>query len=397
MKNINDFKVLYKKYLAGNCSNAELRVLLEALSDSKYMAALEELVANSLQQEKLSMDELNHGKQIAEQTASSIFAITQPKPKIRLFSRSYLRYAAILVLCLVPLLWYVRHFYLAPVDQDLKTTIVSPNNMERSDVPTLELSNGEIVYLDKEGLQRVEQYEVNADRDEITILEYLPKQEQIDEPQFHTIRTPKGQRLNLTLPDGSKVHLSVGSSLRYPTRFVGNRRSVELEGEALFEVVKDQAHSSFTVISDHQEVTVLGTVFNVKAYAGNKNIMTTLLEGSVRVSTASMQTVIKPGEQSVVDIVSGRIKKSTVDTDRITAWQRDYLDFDGLSVESLLDLLRCWYPVEFQLNDLGSANIKLQGGVSYDKDIWKVLGILERTGDISFVKKNDQVIKVVVK
>src|SRR5690606_18295116 len=106
--------------------------------------------------------------------------------------------------------------------------------------------------------------------------------EQVDREtseQVHTLTTPKGGTYQITLPDGTKVWLNAASTLKYPSRFSENERIVELVGEAYFDVAK--AETPFRVMSKGQRVEVLGTRFNISAYADDPEIKTTLVEGKV--------------------------------------------------------------------------------------------------------------------
>ena len=101
----------------------------------------------------------------------------------------------------------------------------------------------------------------------------------------------------ITLPDQTKVTLNRYSSLTYPDRFKEDRREVQLQGEAYFEVEKDARHP-FVVKADPVEVEVLGTHFNVEAYPGDAEVKTTLLEGSVAVNApaGNSRITLSPGE-----------------------------------------------------------------------------------------------------
>ncbi len=113
---------------------------------------------------------------------------------------------------------------------------------------------------------------------------------------YNTAATPRGGQFQLILSDGTKVWLNAASSIRYPVVFKGNERRVELTGEAYFEVAHNK-EKPFRVVSNGQTVEVLGTHFNINAYSNENTVRTTLLEGSVRVSTGSKNQLIKPGEQ----------------------------------------------------------------------------------------------------
>src|SRR5690606_27967693 len=143
---------------------------------------------------------------------------------------------------------------------------------------------------------------------------------------YFVLSTPKGGTYQVTLPDGSKVWLNAGSTLKYPSRFSDGERIVEMTGEAYFSVIRDEERP-FRVTSNGQQVEVLGTEFNVTAYPDDRETKTTLVEGSVRVAlttgrspvTSRSPITLKPGEQSIVR--GANIEKQQVDTDEFTAWK----------------------------------------------------------------------------
>ena len=106
----------------------------------------------------------------------------------------------------------------------------------------------------------------------------------------------RGNRANLLLPDGTNVWLNAGTSLRYPVAFKGKSREVELNGEAYFEVSKSE--KPFVVKTDRCDVEVLGTTFDVEAYADETEFRTTLYEGAMQLQAAgaSEKVVLHPGD-----------------------------------------------------------------------------------------------------
>src|SRR5699024_2401351 len=113
--------------------------------------------------------------------------------------------------------------------------------------------------------------------------------------RYNTLTTPRGGQYQLTLSDGTRVWLNSGSSIRYPVAFNGKNRKVEMTGEAYFEVAKNEGRS-FIVKKGDVEIKVLGTQFNVNAYADNRKMKVTLLEGAVKVKNE----ILKPNEQAVL-------------------------------------------------------------------------------------------------
>src|SRR5690606_22681779 len=115
---------------------------------------------------------------------------------------------------------------------------------------------------------------------------------------YHTIRTPRGGNYKIILADDTEVWLNSSSSLRFPNNFNGDERRVELIGEAYFNVKKN-SKSPFIVVSKGQQIRVLGTEFNVSAYSEDEITKTTLIEGSIKISTEEGNSkIVLPGEQA---------------------------------------------------------------------------------------------------
>jgi transmembrane sensor len=194
--------------------------------------------------------------------------------------------------------------------------------------------------------------------------------------------TTKGQTYSFTLPDGSRVWLNAGSTLRFPQAFKGKKRKVSLTGEAYFEVAKDSKHP-FLVESNGQLLEVLGTHFNINSYPDEKNIKTTLLEGSVNVSSLNNSQLLKltPGEQSVLD--KGRLSKERVDTEAAMAWRNGYFRFEDEPIESVMRKLSRWYNIEV-VYEKGAGSERFNGRISKNNHISKVLSALQTTKTIHF-------------
>ena len=161
---------------------------------------------------------------------------------------------------------------------------------------------------------------------------------------YNTISTPVGGQYQVILPDGTKVWLDAASSLKFPTAFTGNQRNVELTGEAYFEVTKNAA-MPFNVKVNNMQVKVLGTHFNIMAYTTETAIKTTLLEGSVQLTSANEKNVLKPGQQGVVSR-GGNIKVYDVDTDMAVAWKNGFFQFDRSNIQDIMNQLSRWYDTK---------------------------------------------------
>lgn len=167
------------------------------------------------------------------------------------------------------------------------------------------------------------------------------------QPEFVVLTTPPGGQYRLTLPDGTDVWVNASSSIRYPVRFTGARREVALSGEAYFEVQKNP-DMPFVVLSGGQELSVLGTRFNISAYPDDKRVVTTLVEGSVKIlpGSGNQPQLLVPGQQSVLKDGDLSIKK--VEVGYYTAWKEGLFVFNRLPVQAILPQIERWYDVQFR-------------------------------------------------
>jgi ferric-dicitrate binding protein FerR (iron transport regulator) len=175
---------------------------------------------------------------------------------------------------------------------------------------------------------------------------------------FNTLSTPKAGQFALTLADGTRVWLNNASTLRYPVAFTGADRSVDLYGEAYFEVAHDQAHPFHVIVHRVTEPTtasatdrtstieVLGTVFNVMAYGDEPDERATLLSGSIRFTDAGHSTLLHPDQQSVLDDKGALHLSSHVNVQEVIAWKNGYFHFDHSSLENTMRQLARWYDVD---------------------------------------------------
>lgn len=192
----------------------------------------------------------------------------------------------------------------------------------------------------------------------------------------NTITTPKGGQYKVILPDGTHVLLNAASSLIYPTSFKGSERLVELNGEAYFEVTKNK-EMPFRVKSGLQTVEVLGTHFNISAYDDENAMRTTLVEGSVKVSSANASSQITPGQQTVVSKAdNGAIFKRNVNTDKEIAWKNGLFSFENDDIKSVMRSIARWYNVDVSYKS-DMSDIEFSGEIFRTAKLSEVFKILE--------------------
>lgn len=209
---------------------------------------------------------------------------------------------------------------------------------------------------------------------------------------YNTIHTPRGGQYQVVLPDGTKVWLNAASTLKYPEVFVGNTRSVQLIGEAYFEVAKNKK-LPFHVISQNQDVEVLGTHFNINGYMDDENTKTTLLEGSVKVSNQKSVGILKPGEQSVISSENSIISViKDVDMNDETAWKNGLFQFNDTDLKNILKQLERWYDIKIDYKSIPKK--RYNGMVPRRVKLSEVLKMLEKTGNIKFEIADHRQLKV---
>jgi Fe2+-dicitrate sensor, membrane component len=192
--------------------------------------------------------------------------------------------------------------------------------------------------------------------------------------QYNTVATPKGGQYHIVLSDGTGVWLNAASSIRFPVAFTGNERVVELNGEAYFEVTKNQRRP-FKVNVNGSAIEVLGTHFNVNAYNDENAIQTTLLEGKVKVVHQQTSAILQPGQQAVYT-QDAPISVKTVDTEAAIAWKNGLFWFDNVDLRTIMRQLERWYQVEVEFKGT-IPNRRFAGQVSRDAGLTQVLKILE--------------------
>ncbi|MDY0779975.1 FecR family protein [Tenacibaculum sp. IB213877] len=212
---------------------------------------------------------------------------------------------------------------------------------------------------------------------------------------INTLNIPRGGQFVVQLSDGTKVWLNSESQLKYPVKFnSGEPRMVELlYGEAYFDVTPSSQHSgdSFKVITKNQEIEVLGTEFNVRAYSEEKNIYTSLIEGSVKVKKDRLVKVLSPGFQSVVDSETSSIEVKKVDVTNEAAWKKGLFIFERKPLKEMMDELSRWYDVKIVFVNKEKEKFIFSGSLNREGNIKDLLENLEKTKEVEFDIKDKNI------
>lgn len=202
---------------------------------------------------------------------------------------------------------------------------------------------------------------------------------------FNTLYVPKGSKpVRLLLADGTEVWLNTGSSLTYPSKFVGLDRKVKMTGEVFFDVAKNPA-KPFIVMANGVETQALGTQFNINAYSDEAVTKITLVEGSIKVErkkngTLADNLIVKPGQQ----VLGGDHLKliDNANIDEVMAWKNGWFYFEGANIKTIMKQISKYYNVDIEYK--GDVNYSFVMKVSRTEPISELLKIMELTDLVRF-------------
>lgn len=220
---------------------------------------------------------------------------------------------------------------------------------------------------------------------------YLLHNEMKKDPREYIVSADKGQRANLTLPDGTKVWLNSHTRIIYDGDYGKNERSIFLSGEAYFEVAKDKEHR-FVVKTDDLEVEALGTTFNVKAYDEDTELIATLFEGSIRATTQS-ECILLSGEQCVHYNRQQR-KLAIGDSTNVRyarMWRDNALAFNGETLSEIAVLLNRIYDVNIQFVSEEIKDYKFYGVIK-NNSLENVIELISLTVPIIYEIQQDTIV-----
>lgn len=217
----------------------------------------------------------------------------------------------------------------------------------------------------------------------------------VNEPKpvvFEEHKTLPGVKSYLTLSDGSKVILNSGSSVRYAKGFDRDKREIFLEGEAFFDVFRDEARP-FVVKKGEVSITALGTSFNVQAY-GPEQLNISLVSGKVGIALAiqdQQYVFLEKGESLHVKPIEGTWDKGLFNKEEVLAWTKKIIIFNKTPVSEAVRILENWYGIPFHLENKPGPGLLLSGRFE-DETLENVLQGLSYTTDLEYKINNGTVI-----
>jgi ferric-dicitrate binding protein FerR (iron transport regulator) len=365
------FFQLLDRYLGGSASPEEKGLLKE------YYARLDQK-----SRAQLSKEEEEMLRAIMLDNIWGAIRETEPAILAKVHSFSRLRYAAALVAVILfsaGAYFVVRHRQGTGIVETPPPDIAPGGNHA-----ILTLSNGKTIILDhaapgevaSQGNSRV----IKVDSGMIAYHQQIAAASGSVPVQYNVLTTPRGGQYQLLLPDGSKIWLNAASSIRYPTVFSGGDRTVEITGEAYFEVAEN-SRQPFKVSSGKVTIKVLGTHFDVNAYGDEANLKVTLLQGSVSVEAggnSGQEAVITRGRQAKVDQAGMITVVRDADTEEAVAWKEGLFRFGGTTLQEVLRQISRWYDVKIVYKD--TPAIHLGGVMSRQVRLSQVIRLFRANG-----------------
>lgn len=301
----------------------------------------------------------------------------------------YLKYAAA-VLIFISTGYFINQD-LARVDKNVVETQIKIGTNKA----TLTLEDGSEVVLEKGNIYSSKT--ANSDGEKII---YKNAQNNSKETKsniaYNYLTIPRGHEFYVQLSDSTKVWLNSETKIKFPVKFAsGKIRKVELiYGEAYFDISSSTKHNgaSFKVITQAQEVEVLGTEFNIKAYKYENEIATTLVEGKLAVGINNKTEILNPTQQLNYNISDKTIKILTVNTDHETSWRKGYFSFSGKPLKEIMNVISRWYDIEIEFENELNENKKFNGSLSRNQNIENILLTIKNTNNINYEIKSDKII-----
>ena len=244
------------------------------------------------------------------------------------------------------------------------------------------LDNGEAIDLKSTSGVELKEKDGTVIQVDSTVLNYQQAPARTSEKlAYNKVNVPRGGEYQLMLSDGSKVQLNSMSSIRFPVQFAQDCRLVELEGEAYFEVSK--TGQPFIVQTKGMKIEVLGTTFNISAYA-NEEYQTTLVSGSVKVQTENgSNRILKPSEQACITSGSNQINVRNVDTAFYTSWIHGKINFKDQRLDDIMKTLARWYDMDVVYENEATKELRFGCYVNRYNEITPLVKLLEQTGRVT--------------
>lgn len=365
------FLQLKDKYLSDQLTEPEFNTFWDQLSRKENQTWLDKFLAEIWQNPVLHQLSNAAKKEIILENI-----LAKQAPLRRILTSRWTRIAAAALLAgTVAGIWLMKE----PPAVSPATTVVTTDLDPGKTAARLVLADQSEIRLDSQSTGSVTKQPgaiLQADKGE---LKYVPQVSNTD-ITFNEMHTGRGNTFCVQLPDGSRAWLNASSTIRYPTSFTSDKRSVSITGEVYFEVKPNPQQPFFVEANKKEIIEVLGTEFNVKAYESDSAITTSLLSGSIHIrksADSSTAIVLKPGQVSM--LIQDQFKVTVADTAQIAAWKKGNFYFNNATVLEFMQELERWYDFE-TIYPEGIPDIRLSGSMSRKLKLSQILEVIENLG-----------------
>lgn len=271
------------------------------------------------------------------------------RKSINLFSwKKSLKYAALILLLIIPASYLTYTWITEESINDItpgklggELTLSDGKTFDLSDNILLPENAAKVFVIDSKGIN----YQTPINKPQVKEIQ-------------NTLRTLQGMECLITLSDGTRVHLNAETKLTYPVCFSSKKRIVQIEGEAYFDVAPDKEHP-FIVKTSHTSIQVTGTSFNVRAYADEETESTTLISGTVKISSGNEAFELVPNQHYTYNKSTNTNTVTNVNTELYTSWESGSFIFLNVPLENVMSYLSKWYGFQYSFDDETAKQVRI--------------------------------------
>lgn len=370
--------IISKVVLETPLSETEKRFFDDWIADEKNKSMFDEVASGKPVKKIFELENEGFGDMMAARFITSISKILQQRRIVK-----YLRYSVSAAAVLGLFTFATIKIYNTLVyDVNKKISVLNKaiNNNVNDDKIILITPKGDRIDLEKTSLKHA----LSLDNEKLVTTEQEKESVNVN----NIVVVPPRKEYNLTLPDGTKVWLNSGSRLSFPSVFSDTIRTVEIEGEGYFDVVRSD-NKRFIVKSKFFRTKVLGTKFMITSYEDNSSFELSLIEGSVDVTfTNNISHKIKSGEGVLFNKNDGSISVNDIDESKVLAKMNGYFVFNEMPLGDITNTLKRWYDIEFVFDDLEMREIKYFIETKKYENIEDIMLLLRNTKKIEYTILN---------
>ena len=387
MQSKDNIDVLLKKFILNQCSKIEVDQVVsyfQGIKESSQLPSVEEVL--ELLDEKPILNEV-----VANRIEHSIIKEVQKDKKTSLKKKlQFWKYAAAAIFIGLITTTYVFKSNTSNTPLEVTPRIVN-TIVPGKDKATLTLEDGSLISLEKGASFKTKNAKSNGEQ-----IVYQNTKSNSSSIKYNYLTIPRGGQFSLKLSDGTEVWLNSESQLKYPVRFIEEEtREVELVyGEAYFDVSPSTNHkgAKFKVLNNTQEIEVLGTEFNIKAYKDEVNIYTTLVEGKVAINTPNLKQLLIPNQQSILDTQNNTLSVIKVDVLEVISWKEGVFSFINKPLKDIMKVLSRWYDIDIIFENKELESVEFIGTLNKNQSIDEVLSIMKSFSLNNYEIKGDTII-----